>query len=68
MIKEDLPKSPAFQRERERLPEEVREHFDALVSEYRYYCLVRHGRPFVSYPILADLIKSGWRRSAKEVE
>lgn len=63
----DLPKSLAFRLERERLPEEVREHFDALVVEYRYYATVHHGHPFVSYPVLADLIKSGWRLSTEEL-
>ncbi len=64
----DLPKSLAFQQERERRPEDLRDYFDALVAEYRHYAFVHHRHPFVSWPILADLIRSGWRLSAKEVK
>ncbi len=68
MMKDDLPtKSLGYQVERERLPEELRDHFDVLVLEYRYYAIVHHRHPFVSYKVLADLVKSGWRLSAKQV-
>ena len=38
---------------RKLLPEELWSVFDQLVEEYRYHSTVIHGRPFVSYAVLA---------------
>lgn len=58
MKKEDKSKKDqAF----ESLPTELHEIFKRLISEYQYLCILRYGKPFVSYIILADLIKTGWR-------
>ncbi len=57
----DLPSTSAFLEERERLPRNQRAAFDELVSYYRYYATVHHKQPFVSYKVLADLIREGWR-------
>lgn len=46
---------------REELPEEMRPYFDRLVEEYKFQSLKHLGRVFVSYAILAALIKDGWR-------
>jgi hypothetical protein len=54
-------KSPACLLEREKLPPELRPDFDSLVAMYRYYALVHHKQAFVSYKVLADLIREGWR-------
>jgi len=59
-----LPNTPAFHAERDSLPEDLRSHYDCLVETYRYYAFMHYERPFVSYKILADLIRDGWRRSA----
>ena len=40
--------------------------FERLVAEYQYHCILRYGRPFVSYAILADLVNGGWRPSHEE--
>ena len=48
------------------LPMELVPYFDQLVEDYKFSSTVHHGRGYVSYIILADLIKVGWRRSAKE--
>lgn len=45
----------------ESLPPELHEVFQRLISEYQYHCILRYGKPFVSYIILADMIRSGWR-------
>jgi hypothetical protein len=37
------------------------EPFDALVEDYKFYASVHYGSRLVSYVILADLIRSGWR-------
>ncbi len=56
-----LPDSEAFLRERARLPVELREEFDSLVQWYRFLALKHYQRPFVSYVVLADLVREGWR-------
>ncbi len=47
-------------------PEEPKETFDEMVSDYRYAATLRHGKPYVSYNVLADMVKAGWRCTAKE--
>lgn len=53
---------------RSSLREELREVFDLLVEDYRFSAHVRHGKRFVSYVVLADLVKAGWRRSAEAID
>ncbi|MHC4924482.1 MAG: hypothetical protein ACYTG4_10465 [Planctomycetota bacterium] len=56
---------------RESLPEELRTILDELAEDYKFYSIVHHGRAFVSYKILADLVKLGWRYTgpkAKQLE
>ena len=60
--KDLLPTSEAYRSEREKLPEELRTHYDSLVQWYRYYATVHHRSPFVSYKVLADLVRDGWRQ------
>lgn len=43
------------------VPEELRSVFDQLVEYYRYAATVHHGSPFVSYLVLAELVRAGWR-------
>jgi hypothetical protein len=52
---------------RTELPESVRPTFDQLVEEYRFHALLFHGRPFVSYKVLAALVSDGWRPSGESV-
>lgn len=58
-----LPRSPAYLAERDALEEAVRVEYDRLVEDYRYSAFVHHRQPFVSYKVLADLIRGGWRCS-----
>ncbi|HQG06981.1 MAG TPA: hypothetical protein PLX18_12170 [Anaerohalosphaeraceae bacterium] len=44
---------------RNSLPEELRPIFDDFVADYKYTATLRHGRPYVSYIVLADLIPTG---------
>lgn len=44
------------------VPEELRQQFEMLVDDYKFSAHVHHGKQFVSYVVLADLIKAGWRR------
>ena len=53
---------------RNSLPDELKPIFDEFVSDYIYAATLRHGRPYVSYIVLADMVKAGWRLSAKLVK
>ena len=53
---------------REKLAEELKAAFDDFVVDYKYWATLRHGKPYISYAVLADMIRAGWRRSAKAVE
>jgi len=53
---------------RDGLSDELKPIFDDLVEEYRYHTSMRYGKPYVSYIVLADLVRSGWRRSAEAIE
>lgn len=64
----ELPMSPQYLEEREKLPGDLREEFDALVKWYRYYSVLHYRQPFVSYKVLAGLIRSGWRLSAAPID
>ncbi len=63
-VRPPLPDTPAFHSERDALPEDLRIVFDAIVETYRFYAFIHYERPFVSYKILADLVRDGWRPSA----
>lgn len=54
--------------ERDKLAPDLRPHFDNLVEAYRYNALLNHGAPYVSYKVLASLIRDGWRQSADPTE
>ena len=50
---------------RDSLPKGLKPVFDDFVSDYKYAATLRHGRPYISYIVLADMIRAGWRRVAK---
>ena len=62
-----LPTSSAYLEQREALKAELRGYYDSLVMEYRYYACLHYHQPFVSYKVIADLVKLGWRRQATAV-
>jgi len=49
---------------RDALDERLHAAFDALVQDYQFYASVHYASRFVSYLILADLVRAGWRPSA----
>jgi len=53
---------------RNSLPEELKPVFDDFVAGYKYAATIHHGRPYVSYVVLADMIRAGWRLSAKPLK
>jgi len=50
------------------LPKELRREFDRIVEDYKFAATLRYNRPFVSYIVLADIIRTGWRRVADPIE
>lgn len=54
-------RGPKFAAARESLPEALRPTYDLMVASYSFYSLKHHGREWVSYRIIAELVKEGWR-------
>ena len=53
---------------RNSLLEELKSVFDVFVADYKYAATMRYGRPYISYIVLADMVRAGWRLSAKPVK
>ena len=53
---------------RNSLPDNLQPVYDDFVSDYKYAATLRHGRPYISYIVLADMIRAGWRLSAEPVK
>ncbi|MFC1882219.1 hypothetical protein ACFL2S_12070 [Thermodesulfobacteriota bacterium] len=53
--------NPKMEKEIESLPDELKPIFKRIVDEYQYHCVLRYGRAFVSYAVLADLVRDGWK-------
>ena len=49
---------------RDSLPDELKPVFDDFVADYKYAATVRHGKPYISYLVLADMVQAGRRRSS----
>jgi hypothetical protein len=58
-------RSEKHERARNSLPEDLRAVFDELVTDYKFAATKRHGSPFVSYDVLAELLRLGWRLRAE---
>ena len=50
------------------LPDELKSIFDDFVADYKYAATIRHWAPYVSYIVLTDMIRAGWRLSAKPIK
>ena len=53
---------------RNTLPDELKPIFDQFVSDYKYAATMRHGAPYVSYVVLADMTGAGWRLAAEPIK
>ena len=53
---------------RNSLPEKLRPIFDDFVADYEYAATCRHGRPYISYIVLADMVCAGWRYSGEPMK
>lgn len=65
-----MPEKPSEKQiqARNSLPDELKPIFDDFVADYKYAATMRHGRPYISYIVLADMVRAGWRLSAKPVK
>ena len=54
-------RSEKHEEARNSLPDDLKPVFDNLVEDYKFAATVRHGRGYVSYVVLADLVRAGWR-------
>ncbi len=53
---------------RNSLPEELKPVFDDFVADYKYAANMRSDLPYVSYIVLAEMVRAGWRLSAKPMK
>ena len=61
----DYKNSAKYKEARNSLSDDLKPIFDDFVADYRYVATLRHGRPYVSYIVLADMVRAGWRCSAE---
>jgi hypothetical protein len=52
---------------RNTLSPQLRPIFDEFVADYKFAASVHHGSPFVSYIVLAEMVKVGWRRTGEPI-
>jgi len=64
-MREGAKRTQKHEEARNSLPPDLFEPFDNLVQQYQFFATKHHRAPFVSYVVLADLIRSGWRPSAQ---
>jgi hypothetical protein len=63
-MSEEKQRSEKHELARSTLPEELQPFFDEFVEDYRFAATKHHGSPFVSYIVLAEMVRMGWRHSA----
>ena len=51
---------------RDSLPDDLKAVFDDFVADYKFYATKHHGRPYVSYIVLAEMVNAGWRLTQKD--
>jgi hypothetical protein len=65
---DDVPaRGPKYLQVLSSLPEPLRPIYKALVEEYKFYALTHYGKAWVAYEVIADLVKSGWRRENSNI-
>jgi len=65
---EEQNRSVKYDHARRSLPIDLRPIFDEFVTDYKVAGIKHYGRPFVSYEILAEMVRIGWRPSARKVD
>ena len=55
----DKKRTEKHEQARNSLPDDLKPVFDDFVTDYKFHSTNRCGPPFVSYIILADMIRAG---------
>lgn len=63
----DTPRTEKHELARNSLPDELKPVFDDFVTDYRFAATKHHGSPFVSYIVLAEMVRLGWRLGAEVI-
>ena len=66
-MKNDFEHSEKYKHARDTLPDELIPIFNQFVHDYKLAGVKRYGTPFVSYIILADMVRAGWRLSTDPI-
>jgi hypothetical protein len=59
-------RSEKHEQARNSLPDEVKPVFDELVVDYQFAATKHYGAPFVSYIVLAEMVKAGWAAEGRQ--
>lgn len=60
----DKPRTDKHEQARNALPDDLKPIFDELVEDYKFASVTQLGRAYVSYSILAEIVRVGWRHVA----
>ena len=60
-MSDEKPRSEKHEQARQSVPDDLKDVFDEFVEDYRFAATKHHGSPFVSYIVLAEMVKMGWR-------
>jgi hypothetical protein len=66
-MSDDVKRTEKHEQARNSLPDELMPIFDAFVADYKFAGVLHYGSPFVSYIILAEMVKAGWRPSGEPI-
>ena len=66
-MNENVRRTQKHEEARRSLPDDLVPIFDAFVEDYKFAGTIHHGSPFVSYVILAEMVKAGWRPSGEPI-
>ncbi len=66
-MSEPLKRSEKHELARSSLPVELVPVFDDFVTDYKFAASIHHGSPFVSYIVLAEMVKAGWRLTGEPI-
>ena len=61
-------RTPKHEEARNALPDDLKPVFDDFVADYKFAATKRYGSPFVSYIVLADMVRAGWRLTGEAEE
>jgi len=65
---EENKRSEKHELARSSLDDELKPIFEDFVADYRFAATKHHGSPFVSYVVLAEMVRMGWRLAGEEAQ